>query len=387
MKRYNILYLIPILLSAFLFASCSDDDRDIDNKVYVNSSSKVETVLVKINVPNDSRSIQAALAKPEDKEVKLTFKADPSLVDTYNLAYYNKAVILPEKYYKIIDPTVIFTKGSVRSQEAKVEFYNINELDLTKTYVLPVSITDSDVNILASGRTMYYVLKEAAWINVVADIEDNYLHINTWKKPEVVNGLSEVTMEILLRARDFEKGISTIMGIEGQFLLRFGDANPNNQIQFATPGWNFPDADAKKGLPTNEWQHVALTYSSITKEVKIYVNGKVQSETTKDLGKINLGKNGENGFYIGRSWEDKRFLTGDVSEARIWNVARTAEQIANTPYRILDPTNEPGLVAYWKCDDGKGDTVKDHTANGNDLVAKEGKSLKWTDVSLPEEEE
>lgn len=386
MKRNNILYLIPILLSAFLFASCSDDDRDIDNKVYVTSSAKVETVLIKSNVPNDSRSIQAALAKPEDKEVQLTFQADPSLVDTYNLAYYSNAVALPAANYKVVDATVVFTKGSVRSQEAKVEFYNINELDPTKTYVLPVSIADSDVNVLASGRTMYYVLKEAAWINVVADIEANYLHISNWAKPAVVNGLSEVTMEILLRARDFDRGISTIMGIEGKFLLRFGDSNHPNQIQFATPGWNFPDADSQKGLPENEWQHVALTYSSISQEVKIYVNGKVQSETKRNLGKINLGINGKDGFYIGRSYADDRFLAGEVSEARIWNVVRTAEQIANNPYRILDPTTEAGLVSYWKCDDAVGNTVKDHTANGNDLAAKDGVALKWTPVSLPEKE-
>ena len=55
-------------------------------------------------------------------------------------------------------------------------------------------------------------------------------------------------MEALIRARNFDRKISTVMGIEGYFLIRIGDAGfPPNQIQIATSDGNFPNADSNKG--------------------------------------------------------------------------------------------------------------------------------------------
>lgn len=59
---------------------------------------------------------------------------------------------------------------------------------------------------------------------------------------------------------------------------------------------------------------------------------------------------------------------------------RTQEEIASNVYEV-DPASE-GLVAYWKCDEGAGDTIRDHTGNGNNGTA--NSALKWNSVSLPE---
>ncbi|MDR1884205.1 MAG: DUF1735 and LamG domain-containing protein [Prevotella sp.] len=379
MKRYN-LYLLPALFSLILFDSCRDEDS-FENKAYMDSASKVSTLLIKANIVNEERTLQVAIAKPEDQDVTLTYKADPSLTGTYNEAYYDNAAVLRAEFYELPRPEVTITAGSVRSTETTVYFKGVNKLNRDSVYVLPVTIANANIDILESARTHYYVFRGAALINVVADMEDNYLHINQWTNPGVVNDLPQVTMEALIRCRNFDRPISTVMGIEGRFLIRIGDAGfPSNQIQIATSNGNFPDADSNKGLPVNEWIHIALTYdSSNNGAMKVYVNGKVQSESAKSLGRINLGINGSNGFYIGRSYEDSRFLAGEVSECRIWNIVRTQEEIAGNPYEV-DPASE-GLVAYWKCDDGSGNTVKDHTVNGNHLTSK--KDIKWTPVSLP----
>jgi hypothetical protein len=112
----------------------------------------------------------------------------------------------------------------------------------------------------------------------------------------------------------------------------------------------------------------------------LYVNGKIQGESTKSLGSVSLGRGGVDGFNIGRSYADDRYLAGDISEARIWNIVRTQEEIANNPYSV-SPDSE-GLVTYWKFDDEESLIVKDHTGNNNN--AKANKPLKWTKVSLPE---
>ncbi len=377
MKQFRI--YVSLFLAAGLLLGCQDDGN-YDNKAYIHTDSKVNSILIKGNIVNEERTIQVALAKPEKTDIKLTCQADPSLVDTYNVAYYDKAVLLPAGHYELSTGEVTINAGSVRSTDIKIYFKDINKLDRNQIYVLPVSIGDANIAILESSRTTYYVFKGAALINVVADIEENYLHVDQWKTPGVVNNLSQLTMEALIRCRNYDRLISTVMGIEGKFLIRLGDAGfPSNQIQIATEYGNFPNADSNKGLPVNQWIHVALTYDSSNGELKVYVNGNVQSEGTKSMGNVNLGINGVDGFYIGRSYEDSRYLAGEISECRIWNVVRTKDEIAGNPYEV-DPASE-GLVAYWKCDEGSGSTVKDHTANGNHLTAK--KAIKWTPVVLP----
>ena len=88
--------------------------------------------------------------------------------------------------------------------------------------------------------------------------------------------------------------------------------------------------------------------------------------------------------YIGRSYNDERWLEGQISEMRIWTVQRTPEQLKANVYSLdpEDPANT-GLLAYWKFDEGSGNVVKDHSGNGNDVTA--AKTLQWVNVSLPEE--
>jgi len=376
MKQY-ILY--PILLCIILLSSCQKDDDDFDNKLYMKSSEKVGELLLKGKINELSRTFQSALAKPEDYDVDIVYKVDQNLVDVYNKAYYDKAIMLPAENYLFENTKMQIIAGSVRSTETTVKFIELEKLDRDLVYVLPVTIDHANIEVLDSDRTLYYVIKGAALINVVGDIEENFLLVN-WAKPEVCNDLSELTMEALIRVRNYDRLISTVMGIEGQFLIRMGDAGfPSNQIQIATPHGNFPDADSNKGLPTNEWVHVAMTYNSVDGSWVIYVDGKKQSEGVKSLGTVDLGVGGKDGFYIGRSYEDSRFLAGEISECRIWNVVRTQEEIAANPY-FVEPKSE-GLVAYWKFDDEAALSVQDHTGNGNHAVA--NSALKWTPVSLP----
>ncbi|MBF1371791.1 MAG: hypothetical protein HXN18_08365, partial [Porphyromonas sp.] len=48
-----------------------------------------------------------------------------------------------------------------------------------------------------------------------------------------------------------------------------------------------------------------------------------------------------------------------MSEVRFWSVVRTASQIRQNRYAV-DPTT-PGLMAYWKLDDGAGTSFKEYT--------------------------
>ena len=83
--------------------------------------------------------------------------------------------------------------------------------------------------------------------------------------------------------------LTSIMGIEGKFLLRIGDAGiPQNQLQVATSSGNVTDESL--AIPTNEWTHIAVTYDADAKTVIVYINGKNMLETTLDCGAVNWGQ-------------------------------------------------------------------------------------------------
>ncbi len=59
---------------------------------------------------------------------------------------------------------------------------------------------------------------------------------------------------------------------------------------------------------------------------------------------------------------------GSIDDVRIWNVARSGDQIREYMNRSLTGS-EPGLVGYWKFDKDEGDTVNNSTAYLNNGVA------------------
>lgn len=61
-------------------------------------------------------------------------------------------------------------------------------------------------------------------------------------------------------------------------------------------------------------------------------------------------------FKIGHSYGEpdymERQLDGEICEVRVWNVARSQQEIFDNMYNIEDPANTPGLQAYWKFNEG-----------------------------------
>jgi hypothetical protein len=101
--------------------------------------------------------------------------------------------------------------------------------------------------------------------------------------------------------------------------------------------------------------HVAGTYDGTT--AKLYVNGNlVNSVTTSGGIYTNTGE-----FRIGNDGES---MTGQIDEVRLWNVARTQQQIADNRFTELSGT-ETGLHSYWKFDESSGTTAIDACNNSH----------------------
>ena len=258
------------------------------------------------------------------------------------------------------------------------------KLDRELVYVQPVKLTDvHGIDVLESKTVVYYVFKGAALVNVVADLAENRAY-PSWKDGSIVDDMTNFTMECMVNFNKFGRQISTIMGIEGNYLLRVGDSGvPDNQLQVACSR-NLTSSDLQ--FDTNKWYHVAVTFDN--GEVKVYYNGVQKFSGNCGVSSISLGaahtneSDGSRCFWIGYSYASDRYLDGKISEVRIWNKTLTAEEI-NAPahFYTVDPESE-GLVAYWKFDEGSGTVAKDYSVSGYDLTIE--KEPKWESVSLPQ---
>lgn len=381
-------YFITLGLFAGLFMGCNDDVENFSNHIYMASVAR-EDILVKSKTESEERSFQISMAKPEPSDVNFMFKAEPGLISRYKDIYYaDKVEILPEQYYSFSQTEGKILAGSVISTPVTIYFKEINRLDLDKTYVLPVTLTDADVNILSSARTFYYVFKEATLINKVANINDNNIYVN-WSDPSVVQNMQELTAEALIRPHHFDNDISTLMGIEGHFLFRFGDDSPKNQLQIvAGASVNEHKTKINRNVALGEWIHIAITYSAAEKTVKAYYNGDLVAEDKNvNLGAVNWGvKHSDETndqprcFWIGHSYNHDRWLDADISEVRIWNRVLSKEEINSKNHFYEVNSASDGLAVYWKFDDGI-DNIKDYTVNGNNATP--SNPLTWVNVSLP----
>lgn len=76
-------------------------------------------------------------------------------------------------------------------------------------------------------------------------------------------------------------------------------------------------------------------------------------------------------------------FTGRLSEVRIWNRERTAEQIREDMYRELTGA-ETGLAGYWTFDTGSGADVPDATGHGNEgALAPANRPPAWVTARAP----
>lgn len=389
--------IIPFIL--FAVAACTPSGQ-VENKVFINGNSHVEKMLLPDGATGMSATLSIGMAIPEQADVKITVAPAPELIDTYKKAFYDsESELLPASCYSLSATSVSISAGNVKATDIPVDFKDLRSLDLDKTYVLPVSITASDVPVLESSRTIYYYIKEAALINVVADIAHNRLWPD-WKDATPVTDMETFTMEILFWGNAWKNEISTLFGIEDSFLIRVGDAQlPPNQIQIA---YGVKDAEgalhrgsftsSTMKLQPETWYHLAVTFDH--GYVRTYLNGveKEGGQCTDGITKINFGvphSEEDDGkprcLWIGYSYDSinhSRFLDGRVSEVRMWNKALTKEEV-NAPNHFykVDPASE-GLVAYWKFDEGAGNVVRDHTSYGNDLTSQT--TVVWKNVELPE---
>ena len=139
---------------------------------------------------------------------------------------------------------------------------------------------------------------------------------------------------------------------------------PNMQLYTWDDDIFFPTGLAE----TEGWLHVAATYDG--KWMRAFVNGvEIRFKAPTDV----LSTTQTTVKLAWSPYTDAHF-DGLLDEVRIWNVARTADEIKRD-MSVRLTGNEPWLIAYWHFDEGTGTVAHDASTLHNDATLEFGP--KW----------
>jgi len=150
-------------------------------------------------------------------------------------------------------------------------------------------------------------------------------------------------------------------------------------------GTSESEFDEDYNLSTGTWFHVCATRDNSDKKIRFYKDGQLTS-TSGTTNDPTGGTSTTLRFLIGRNqnFSSGSFFNGKMRNVRVWNIARTDDQIAFA-YNKTISNNATGLVGYWKLDEGAGTTVYDSTSSSNNgTVSNSNESNVWSNDAFNE---
>ncbi len=125
-------------------------------------------------------------------------------------------------------------------------------------------------------------------------------------------------------------------------------------------------------LETGRWYHVAGRYDDEASKLSVLVDGVVDGSTDYSDG---IAYATSRGLRFGMQYkgfnQNGRFLKGAIDDVRIWDHARTVEEISSAMGMDIEGASK-GLIGYWPMEEGEGTTTADMTDSGNTGHFEEG---------------
>ena len=225
-------------------------------------------------------------------------------------------------------------------------------------------------------------------VSVNFDAQGQYLK-NTFDDSDAVQ--DEVTLEGWFKPSSLTgggDGIRALWGTEGIFLLRYEGSQLNlvyGGAKKANGEYNEKKVTYATNMSTGEWHHIAATYKR-NEKARLYVDGvEVASNDAEDHA-IELNGVGAQwdlpfSFIIGAAAQPKRNFLGSMAYLRVWNVARSASEIAAN-MNVASPDDDNfNLLAAWNFTEGSGNSIADSAYGMYPLTA--NSDLSWSSDALP----
>ncbi len=138
---------------------------------------------------------------------------------------------------------------------------------------------------------------------------------------------------------------------------------------------------AKQPATPGVWTHLAAVYDAPAKQIRLYVNGKLQGSDSVEpswqaAGPLQIGRVVWHGSYVD-------YFPGSIDEVAAWQRALSEAEIADEArLAISDGFNSVELVADWQASQSIGGTIQDTAGYGRSLTLTGGASLDGETILL-----
>ena len=103
-------------------------------------------------------------------------------------------------------------------------------------------------------------------------------------------------------------------------------------------------------LNDGQWHHVALAVDRVLATAALYLDGRLEVQLSDQA--LRLNADNSEMLRVGVDRSGALFFKGEMDELRIWDTARSRDEIRGAVSRIIEPLEEPHLMAYFHFDEG-----------------------------------
>lgn len=354
--------LAGMALGALVLTGCNDAEYDtLSNQAYILQTNTNANSSLKLTVGAEvaTTTLNVRLSDVANVESSYRLVYDTAVVNEYNRLNETPYASLPQESFSLSSEETTIEAGASVSTPITLTVPPYSEALKAsgKKYAIGFRLenTSGNASVLPSGSKIVYILDQVVIQPVVVLDQSHYVSQNLVKNYPLTEWTVEMNINKHILYTEVGRGNNQAIFGAGpdEIYIRFGDAPiEGNRLQIKTQGTQM---NSLALFNEHTWYHLAFVCTGT--KLYLYVNGQLDNSMdlpgkTTNVNSINICS--PSTYWLGNAM---------YSEVRFWQRARSQAEIANNMY-ACDPTT-PGLITYYKMNEGEGYSFRDASGNGN----------------------
>lgn len=354
--------LAGMALGALVLTGCNDAEYDtLSNQAYILQTNTNANSSLKLTVGAEvaTTTLNVRLSDVANVESRYRLVYDTAVVNEYNRLNETPYASLPQESFSLSSEETTIEAGASVSTPITLTVPPYSEALKAsgKKYAIGFRLenTSGNASVLPSGSKIVYILDQVVIQPVVVLDQSHYVSQNLVKNYPLTEWTVEMNINKHILYTEVGRGNNQAIFGAGpdEIYIRFGDAPiEGNRLQIKTQGTQM---NSLALFNEHTWYHLAFVCTGT--KLYLYVNGQLDNSMdlpgkTTNVNSINICS--PSTYWLGNAM---------YSEVRFWQRARSQAEIANNMY-ACDPTT-PGLITYYKMNEGEGYSFRDASGNGN----------------------
>lgn len=354
--------LAGMALGALLLTGCNDAEYDtLSNQAYILQTNTNANSSLKLTVGAEvaTTTVNVRLSDVANVESRYRLVYDTAVVNEYNRLNETPYASLPQESFSLSSEETTIEAGASVSTPITLTVPPYSEALKAsgKKYAIGFRLenTSGNASVLPSGSKIVYILDQVVIQPVVVLDQSHYVSQDLVKNYPLTEWTVEMNINKHVLYTEVGRGNNQAIFGAGpdEIYIRFGDAPiEGNRLQIKTQGTQM---NSLALFNEHTWYHLAFVCTGT--KLYLYVNGQLDNSMdlpgkTTNVNSINICS--PSTYWLGNAM---------YSEVRFWQRARSQAEIANNMY-ACDPTT-PGLITYYKMNEGEGYSFRDASGNGN----------------------